>query len=512
MILNKKIIKFIIATLLIVLSILHCLIYWGVSIDDVYITFRYAKNLYNGYGLVYNPGEIPVEGFTSLFNTLLAWLYFYGLGTAYIPIKLTALSITVLFISYLLYLRFIPGFFASLFLIGSTSYAYYAMSGMENYLTVPLVFLIVYFGIKKDANWLWCLFSCLALIVRPEMQMIILLIIGYRSLIFSTSIFKGITKKSVLVIVFFNLGIYIFRYIYFGEVMPNTYYAKYTGGKLLWDLMAGASYLSSISPQYAITIATSIFLIFFIRDKTERILFGLILTIFIVFPVKIGGDDISTFPYQRLYLPLLGLIMVLFYRSDVKGYTPPLIFIIILLPFLSFSPALFHIKTNLQINKFSNNFTAIFKNYFISFHEIKENKLSDYLIAETPASEFIAVPFAGYIPFATRLLTIDLLGLNDRHISKILKRDPGVDTKFDAEYILFRKPYFYCDIMILDVNLPLAYYRDLSRYELYKLGAIRQGQIDILKDPRFSEGYLIDKKATQFANFGTCYRRIAIAP
>ena len=38
--------------------------------DDAYISFRYADNLVNGHGLVFNPGE-RVEGITNLLWTVL---------------------------------------------------------------------------------------------------------------------------------------------------------------------------------------------------------------------------------------------------------------------------------------------------------------------------------------------------------------------------------------------------------------------------------------------------------
>jgi arabinofuranosyltransferase len=39
-------------------------------VDDAYISFRYAHNLVEGEGLVFNPGEY-VEGYTNLLWTLL---------------------------------------------------------------------------------------------------------------------------------------------------------------------------------------------------------------------------------------------------------------------------------------------------------------------------------------------------------------------------------------------------------------------------------------------------------
>lgn len=41
------------------------------AIDDAYISFRYARNLLDGHGLVFNPGE-RVEGYSNLSWVLLA--------------------------------------------------------------------------------------------------------------------------------------------------------------------------------------------------------------------------------------------------------------------------------------------------------------------------------------------------------------------------------------------------------------------------------------------------------
>src|SRR5262245_25291048 len=43
------------------------------AIDDAWISFRYARNLLSGHGLVFNPGE-PVEGYSNLLWVLLSAL------------------------------------------------------------------------------------------------------------------------------------------------------------------------------------------------------------------------------------------------------------------------------------------------------------------------------------------------------------------------------------------------------------------------------------------------------
>src|SRR3989304_2142112 len=50
----------------------HAGYYWFLT-DDAYISFRYARNLARGAGLVFNPGGEPVEGYTNfLWVVLLA--------------------------------------------------------------------------------------------------------------------------------------------------------------------------------------------------------------------------------------------------------------------------------------------------------------------------------------------------------------------------------------------------------------------------------------------------------
>ena len=59
-----------ILVLLVVLALTMRLIPGPRTIDDSYITFRYARNLLAGEGFVYNPG-VPVQGTTTPLYTLL---------------------------------------------------------------------------------------------------------------------------------------------------------------------------------------------------------------------------------------------------------------------------------------------------------------------------------------------------------------------------------------------------------------------------------------------------------
>ena len=44
---------------------------WNVVFDDAYITYRYAHNLAMGYGITWNPGFPPTEGYTNFLLVLI---------------------------------------------------------------------------------------------------------------------------------------------------------------------------------------------------------------------------------------------------------------------------------------------------------------------------------------------------------------------------------------------------------------------------------------------------------
>ena len=47
---------------------------WGFTVDDAFITFRYARNWAEGFGPTYNPGGGPAEGYTTFLWMLLMTL------------------------------------------------------------------------------------------------------------------------------------------------------------------------------------------------------------------------------------------------------------------------------------------------------------------------------------------------------------------------------------------------------------------------------------------------------
>jgi hypothetical protein len=211
--------------------------------DDIFITLRYVKNLFAGYGLVYNQGEY-VQGYThALWLAVLAlsrWLGFDQLGAS-LNIGLGAYAgVLVVFslISYRLYANrlvvFVP--FTALALALNLDFQVWATGGLETMFFTflcSLAFVLYYFtGVKKGVKtFLTGTLLILAVLTRPDGALIFILanvFLIVRDLLFG----KGF-RSSVRELVLFNLAFVllylpymIWQWSYYGDIFPNTYYAK----------------------------------------------------------------------------------------------------------------------------------------------------------------------------------------------------------------------------------------------------------------------------------------------
>src|SRR3990172_13278728 len=71
----------VLVALIVILALAARLIPGPRTIDDAYITFRYARNLLAGQGLVFNPGERVLGTTTPVYTLLMAGLGLVSGGT-----------------------------------------------------------------------------------------------------------------------------------------------------------------------------------------------------------------------------------------------------------------------------------------------------------------------------------------------------------------------------------------------------------------------------------------------
>ena len=217
----------------------HALLFGAWIVDDAGITFVYARNLAAGHGLVSQPGLPPVEGFSN-FLWMLAFVpaFLAGLFDPVIVPKLASLAL--LAGSFILLDRSLFSLTGSravslvtLFLLAVCSpFVIWTVSGLENPLYVFLLCLLLWLIVRERLREreigafplaAGAVAAGLAL-TRPDG----ILFAGLYPLLTLTTGKSGWGRAIRYAGVFVLLlgGFLLFRWTYFGDLVPNTYYAK----------------------------------------------------------------------------------------------------------------------------------------------------------------------------------------------------------------------------------------------------------------------------------------------
>jgi hypothetical protein len=251
------------ATLVLLLG--HAWIYRFLT-DDAFISFRYARNLAHGFGLVFNPGHERVEGYSDfLWVMLLGALDRLGLAPERVAIPLGLILTVALWAVVVRAALERRGFLGHdallvvppLFLALSRSVAVWSTSGLET----RAFELLVTGGTLRLAGEtaatragrepgapLGATLLGLAALTRPDG-----LLVGGCALGASV-VLAGAAREPrawiARVAPFLALagGLEVFRLAYYRQWVPNTYFAK-VGGRMEWG--AGLEYVGAFVLEYA---------------------------------------------------------------------------------------------------------------------------------------------------------------------------------------------------------------------------------------------------------------------
>ncbi len=203
------------------------------TIDDSFITYRYARNLLAGNGFVYNPGVHILGTTTPLYTLTMAFLglFFGGPGAPFpiIAYVLNALldGITAMLLLYIgRKLDFGRAGLGAALVWGILPFSVtFAIGGLETSLYVLL--LIGTFAALLDSRYVLVgLLSGLALLTRPD-ALILVLPLGFDRLFFDRKR-RGVPLKINELLAFFVPALlwYGFATLYFGSPLPHSITAK----------------------------------------------------------------------------------------------------------------------------------------------------------------------------------------------------------------------------------------------------------------------------------------------
>ncbi|MCY3784824.1 MAG: hypothetical protein OXG79_13735 [Chloroflexi bacterium] len=218
---------------------------WFIT-DDAFISFRYVRNLLDGHGLVFNPGEY-VEGYTNFLWVLELAAIWRVLGirpedvAQWLSVIYTVGTIAVMlwWVARMPFLRH-RGLVAwmALGLIGSsaTFAVWTSGGGLETrqftFFALVAVAALSVFGANRWALLAASLSLAAAALTRPEGLLVAACCVGWfvahRWFTARKWDWRGTLALAGPFVVLIG-GHFLARYRYYGEWLPNTYYAKHVG-------------------------------------------------------------------------------------------------------------------------------------------------------------------------------------------------------------------------------------------------------------------------------------------
>ena len=428
----------------------------GYESDDAYISYRYARNLLDGHGLVYNVGE-RVEGYTNFLWTVLLAGIDGLLPGEHLPAIGTALGLvfgcaTVVLVG--LFGRAIAGgdtpraLIAPILLAADSSFAAWCTGGLEGPMFAFLVAAagFAYFRGGRLAPFLLALAS----LTRPE-----------GALLFAVTAAVELARRRGRVVEVLRWSVpflavavpyFLARWAYYEWPLPNTFYAKVGGGIDTWK--RGVRYLAGFLATHGWFLAV-VAALPLLRRPVERwvVHVGALLAAYAIYLVAVGGDGLHAHRFCTYLAPLLyllaqeGLVQAL-------GRAPKAILaaITVLAVALVAQTSVRHFaspesgrwtepKSEVTFPDPTRGY-RFFDNYFVERQRIA----AAWLEANAPQGAVIAATPAGSIAYHSSHPVIDMLGLTDEHIAhapvEAMGRRRAGHEKGDGAYVLSRKPEY----------------------------------------------------------------------
>jgi arabinofuranosyltransferase len=453
--------------------------------DDAFIELRYAKNLLAGAGLSWNPGE-RIEGFTSPLHVSLVSI----LGACGLDLPTAA---------------HVVNFFALAVLIVCTGWAIERASTGSNFVLPRAAAWLVLASVLPLAVWVWggleaVLVACLVSAAQlPLLRVLPNKAISYRDPLLAGGALALATlaRPDAAVLLAAAMGVYLvagevrlpqrliftcllaaptaavmvaataFREIYFGDIAPNTYYAKVYGVPVAHRILLGMQYVwgseEALPPLLLVPLAALVHRP--LMRRPEVFLLVAQVCACIAYVAWIGGDHM---PYARFFVPLVPLLALLAFYVLAEPRARATVHGMAVLGTVVLTVTLAIATPPLQMDP------AAFVGSIVG----------RYIGKEWPPGALVALNTAGSTPYyGPDLRYIDMLGLNDRVIARTrierivstAQSWPG-HAKGNGQYVLTRNPDFI-------------------------IAGIAEGQ-----SPE-SSPFIGDLELTHSAEFHSCYRR-----
>lgn len=320
----------------------HGVLYADFYGDDAYITLRYARNLADGIGPVWNPGE-RVEGYSDFaWMGILAGMHRIGIDLVDASLLLSYLSLgAVLLLMWRMWQLWSDDgaheaatgaqgadahaspavlAIAALGVALNESIAWWGFSGLETPLAAALFIGTAYLWMleARGAALPWsAVAASAAAMTRPEFLPLAFVTLAFTVALAVRDRDERSVRRAVLWVAVFGLtfGAYwVWRYTYYGYVFPNTYYVKSSFSEPV--LERGIDYALDFGVPYLFVPMIGGLVVFALSASARLRRDGLYMLcmagVWIAVVIVEGGD---AFRHGRFFAPVVPLL----YLGGVAG-------------------------------------------------------------------------------------------------------------------------------------------------------------------------------------------------
>jgi len=406
--------------------------------DDQMIAMKYAKNFANGDGLVWEKDEVKVEGYSNMLWVLL-------MATVHLlPIPINTISLVMQIIGMLfllLNLVIIKKILELLFnnnsfiiissLILSAFYFplnYWAIHGFEISAIVMILNLSVYKYLvnsnKENKQYFSFLLLALGILLRLDLIIPYIIFLSFEFFSKKKNIYSLLIYTLPLLVVI--AGTTVFRFLYYGDILPNTYYLKMSGYPILLRVSRGAiSFFLFMKNLNLLLFVIPFISIIFVRVKYMKLFLSLILGQ-ILYSIYVGGDAWEWWGICNRFIVIIMPLFFILFSLSIHS-----IYLCVTSKFVFFRNRRLLTKTILILSMLIS-FVRFNTPYGLS-------QAKDWLLQEPPfevwgikskiklgleiskisnKKTIIAEVAAGVMPYFFEHKYIDLLGKNDKFIAK----------------------------------------------------------------------------------------------
>jgi hypothetical protein len=458
---------------LLAIAALFALRFWEHASDDAFISFRYARNLVDGHGLVFNPGE-RVEGYTNFLWVLLGAA---SLALGLDPLLVARMAGLVAHLAIVACVaraasssvpgsRAAPAQAVALLVALSPPLAVWATSGLETPLFCAFVTWGVWLVVEGlEAGRLPMMAAILlgaAALTRPEGILVGAVVAGVTAPARCRRPISG-RRWALWTGAFASIVLlyWAWRTAYYGDLLPNTFHAKVgaSGAQAVRGLVYAKDFVVECGSWTVLVIGCGVALAR--RRPAVRVVTAVAVAL-VAYVIAVGGDAM---PMYRFFTPLVGLGALLM-AAGVGAWGGG-------------APA-----GDTRRQAIATAVVTLWallcswpgwsgRSYGFVQQDRREveawRQIGDWFRGHAEPGESIAVVPAGVIPYTSGLVAIDMLGLNDRTIARKpvedMGRAPAGHERSDPSVVLARRPtYVLMGVYGLaperpapDVNLPLYY-------------------------------------------------------